>query len=126
MKRRIEELTLVLTVPISIAFVEIVIVGSAVASGISSTDAVVEVVTFQRHMGIDSESAIGTTLQMGAHAALLFGACHNVDGTGKCLTAIHPAGSTLNHFNAFDVIHIHREVGSQMSRVGVTDVDAVE
>ena len=77
-------------------------------------------------MGIDSESAIGTTLQMGAHAALLFGACHNVDGTGKCLTAIHPAGSTLNHFNAFDVIHIHREVGSQMSRVGVADVDAVE
>ena len=58
--------------------------------------------------------------------AVAFGAGDDVDGSGKCLAAIHSAGTSLNHFDALDVVNAEGKINGQVASVWIGDVDAVE
>lgn len=115
-----------MAVPIGIGFFEVIVTVGTVALGVSSADAVIEVIVFQCYMGIASPCAVGASLQVNSEIALQLGACDDVDSSCKGLTAVDTAGSTLNHFDALDVIYADWQIDREVTCVRAGNVDAVE
>ena len=126
LQRGIEQLASVFCVPIGLTLVEIIVQGASVAALVASAEAVVEVARLEREVPVGSECTVRAPLEVCAKLAVAFGAGDDVDGSGKCLAAIHSAGTSLNHFDALDVVNAEGKINGQVASVWIGDVDAVE
>ena len=76
--------------------------------------------------GSPTECSIAATLSMEADTACGVDTCNDVDDAIEGLTAKDAGGGSVKNLDALYVCNGYREIGAEVTGLGVVDVDAVE